>query len=418
MTTIYSTTMRGHMKTTRLVRNNALIALLLTLTLSAVGQSIARHSRKYQTFTSAGTSVETQLPGAGSTWTLLFPTKILDERAAAAAVYDAPTNSLIVFSGASASTVVNDVMALSNANGIGTSDWTTVIPNGDPGSPPARTYHSAVYDAAKSRMIVFGGCTFTGEFCTAYQNDVWVLSNANGVSGAPAWVQLAPTGTPPAARWGHAAAYDPIKNRMIIYGGDNQLVTFSDTWVLSNANGLGGTPAWSQLSPSGGPPKGQDSPSVAYDSANNVLIEFAGNQQDFGGDTNSVWTLSHANGMGGTPVWKRIVANGAAGSPPKRDGHLAAYDPANNRMMIFGGNANTETGFPQLNDAWVLTNANGIGGKPQWNKLQPAGTKPGGRTAHVGGYDSATNRLIIYGGGSWDADFFSTWVLTGANGMP
>jgi hypothetical protein len=267
-------------------------------------------------------------------------------------------------------------------------------------------------------MIVFGGCTFTGEFCTAYQNDVWVLSNANGVSGAPAWVQLAPTGTPPAARWGHAAAYDPSNNRMIIYGGDNQQVTFSDTWVLSNANGLGGTPAWSQLSPSGGPPKGQDSPSVAYDSANNVLIECAGNQQDFGGDTNSVWTLSHANGMGGTPVWKRIVANGAAGSPPKRDGHLAAYDATNNRMMIFGGNANTETGFPQLNDAWVLTNANGIGGKPQWNKLQPAGTKPGGRTAHVGGYDSANNRLIVYGGGSWDADFFSTWVLTGANGMP
>ena len=406
------------MKTTRLVRNNTLIALLLTLTLSAVGQSIARHSRKYQRSTSAGTSVKTQLPPAGSTWTLLFPTNILDERAAAAAVYDTPTNSLVVFGGASGSAVVNDVMALSNANGIGTSNWTTVIPNGDSGSPPARTYHSAVYDAAHSRMIVFGGCTFTGEFCTAYQNDVWVLNNANSVSGTPTWVQLAPSGTPPAPRWGHGAAYDPVTNEMIIYGGDNQDVTFSDTWVLSNANGSGGTPVWKPLSPKNGPPTGQDSPSVVYDPANNILIEFAGNTQGFSGDTNSVWTLSHANGLGGTPVWKRLLAKGPAGLPPKRDGHVAAYDVANNRMMIFGGNANTDTGFPQLNDAWVLTNPNGIGGKPQWNRLKPSGTKPGGRTAHVGGYDSANNRLIIYGGGSWDADFFSTWVLTGANGLP
>jgi hypothetical protein len=418
MTTIYSTTMRGHMKTTKLVRNNTLIALLLALTLSAVGQSIARHSRKYQGFTSARASLETQLPPAVSTWTLLFPTKILDERAGAAAVYDPPTNALIVFGGASAATVDNDVISLVNANGIGTSNWTTVISNGSPGSPPARTYHTAVYDAANSRMIVFGGCTFTGDFCTAYQNDVWVLTNANGASGTPTWVQLAPGGTLPAPRWGQAAAYDPVTNQMIVYGGDNQQVTFSDTWVLSDANGLGGTPTWTKLSPSGGPPKGQDSPSAVYDSANNVLIEFAGTGSDFGADTNSVWTLSHANGLGGTPVWRKIVANGATDSPPKRDGQLAVYDATNNRMIIFGGNANTDTGFPQLNDAWILNDANGIGGKPQWSKLRPSGTKPGGRTAQVGGYDSANNRLIVFGGGSWDADFFSTWVLTGANGLP
>jgi len=406
------------MKTTRLLQNTTIFALLLTLTLSAVGQSITRFSGRRRGFMPSQPHTESGAPPASSKWTLLFPTTILDERAAAAAVYDAPTNSLIVFGGASASTVDNDVMALANANGIGISNWTTVIPNGAPGSPEARTYHSAVYDATNSRMIVFGGCTFTGDFCTTYQNDVWVLTNANGVSGTPTWVQLAPSGTAPAPRWGHAAAYDPVTNEMIVYGGDNQQVTFSDTWVLSNANGVGGTPVWTQLSPSGGPPQGQSSPSIVYDSANNILIEFAGTKSDFGADTNSVWTLSHANGQGGTPVWNNIVRNGAAGSPPKRDGFVATYDTANNRMIVFGGNANTATGFPQLNDAWVLANANGIGGRPQWHKLNPSGPKPGGRTAHVGGYDAANNRLIIYGGGSWDADFFSTWVLTDANGLP
>lgn len=158
--------------------------------------------------------------------------------------------------------------------------------------------------------------------------------------------------------------------------------------------------------------------SVVYDPADNVLIEFAGTKQGFTSDTNSVWTLSHANGLGGTPVWTNLIANGAVGSPPKRDGHTAVFDNNNNRMTIFGGNNNTATGFPQLNDVWVLANASGLGGTPQWTKLNPTGTKPGGRTEQAGVYDPADNRLIIYGGGSWDANFFSTWVLTGANGLP
>ena len=187
---------------------------------------------------------------------------------------------------------------------------------------------------------------------------------------------------------------------------------------MSNANGLGGTPAWTQLSPSGGPPTGQSEASVVYDPANNILIEFGGATHDFIRYTNSVWTLSHANGLGGTPAWTKLIANGAAGSPPKRGLHIAAYDDANNRMMIFGGNTDTTTGFPERNDVWVLANANGLGGKPQWNKLKSSGSKPDGRAAHVGAYDSADNRLIVYGGGSWEAFFFSTWVLTGANGMP
>ena len=393
-----------------------LISTLCLFSTVATGQMIGQNPARYRGFQSSATNNDADVPTSRK-WTLLFPTTILDERGADAAVYDAPTNSLIVFSGANLVAVPNDVMALANANGIGTPNWTTIIPDGAVGSPVGRTFHSAVYDSVNSRMIIFGGCSFTGIYCTSYLNDVWVLTNANSVSGTPSWVQLTTAGTPPPPRWAQAAAYDAVNNRMIVYGGDNQDIVFSDTWVLSNANGLGGTPTWTQLTPSDGLPEGGDSSCVAYDAVNNVLIEFAGNSQNFGGDANSVWTLSNANGSGGSPVWKKLISNGAAGAPPKRDGAVAAYDSANNRMMVFGGNANTATGFPQLNDAWVLTNANGVSGTPKWTRLSPMGTKPGGRTSAVGGYDSANNRLIIYGGGSWDANFFSTWVLTGANGL-
>jgi len=377
-----------------------------------------RDAAKRAQWQAAQENAGARVPATSPKWTLLFPTHILDERFASAAVYDAATNRLIAFSGANLNGVPNDVISLANANGIGTANWTSEIPDAAVGSPPGRTFHSAVYDEANSRMIVFAGCSFTGELCSKYLNDVWVLTNANGMGGTPTWLQLSPTGAPPAPRWAHAAAYDAVNNRMIVFGGDNQSVIFSDTWVLSNANGLGGPATWTHLLPAGGPPEGQDSATVVYDTNDNLLIAFAGTMPGFATDANSVWVLSNANGLGGTPVWKKIVANGAAGSPARRDGHVAAYDSVNNRMMIFGGNSNTATGFPQHNDAWVLANANGLTGTPQWTKMGVPGPIPAGRTSSAGGYDTAGNRLIIFGGGSWEGDFFSTWVLSGANGVP
>src|SRR5215469_4487115 len=357
-------------------------AVIWLLTTFSWGQVVARHNAaRFARWRAIPDDVGPVTPVSSPKWTLLFPRHIPDEHLANAAVYDTATNQLIAFGGASFSAVPNDVVSLSNANGIGTPDWTTVILGGANGSPSGRTFLTAVYDETNSRMIVFGGCAFTGDVCTTL-NDVWVLTNANGVSDTPAWIQLSPSGVPPAPRWGHAAAYDAVNNRMIVFGGDDLSVIFSDTWVLSHANGLGGT------------------------------------MQGFAVDSNSVWTLSNANGLSGAPVWKKIIANGAAGSPPKRDGHVAVYDSTNNRMVIFGGNANTATGFPQHNDTWVLANANGLTGTPQWTRILALGPITAGRTSPVGAYDAANNRLMIYSGVSWDGDFFSSWVLTGANGLP
>jgi hypothetical protein len=333
-------------------------------------------------------------------------------------VYDAPTNSLIMFGGDLYADTSNDLKLLSNANGIGTSDWVTVIPDGAPNSPPARAFQTAGYDAANSRMIVFGGCTGAKQSCSTYVNEVWVLANANGLSGSPMWAQLAPAGTPPVPRIGQTTAYDPTTNSLIVFGGQDSLGSeLSDTWVLTNANGMGGQPAWTQLVPSGGPPTGQDFGTTVYDAADNVLIEFGGLSQSASA-TNSVWTLSHANGSGGPPVWTNLIRNGAGGSIGKRYGQIAAYDGANNRMIVFGGDSDNSRAISELNDVWVLSNANGLSGTAKWSKLSISGSKPSPRVLCLGAYDSADNRLIIHGGISSDGGFFSPWVLTDANGLP
>ena len=168
------------------------------------------------------------------------------------AVFDDATNEMIVFGGFTqlpSNTDLNDTWAL---NLSGAPQWMQLSPSGS--APQGRGGHTAVYDSANRRMIVFGGGRGWSAPCS---NDTWVLSNANSAGGSPTWTELTPTGGSPPVRIDHTAVYDPGSNRMIVFGGNNCFTAgsyYNDVWVLTNANGLGGAPVWTQLTPAGGPP--------------------------------------------------------------------------------------------------------------------------------------------------------------------
>ena len=228
----------------------------------------------------------------------------------------------------------------------GTPVWTSTIVDGAAGSPPPRLGPTAGYDASSNRMMVFGGAAY---------NDVWVLSNANGLGGTSVWtntVAQGAAGSPP-PRSIHTAVYDAAGNRMMVFGGLGSSI-YNDVWVLSNANGLGGTSVWTNTVAQGA---GMSSPwrgghSAVYDAASNRMVMFGG----YNGTTyyNDVWVLSNANGLGGTPGWTNTVAQGAAGSPLGRVQPAAVYDASGKRMILFGGDIFTT----YYNDVWVLSNAN------------------------------------------------------------
>ncbi len=84
----------------------------------------------------------------------------------------------------------------------------------------------AIYDVAANEMIVFGvGVPLP-------VNDVWVLSDANGI-GTPAWTELSASGTPPPARETHTAVFDQATKRMTVFGGSVAGIQLNDTWVLA-----------------------------------------------------------------------------------------------------------------------------------------------------------------------------------------
>lgn len=130
------------------------------------------------------------------TWTQLVPVGSPGGRSWAHGIYDAANHRLVVYGGISSSTVRTDTWALSLS---GSPTWAQLAPTGF--APNQRWGHTLTYDSVRDRMIVFAG----GDGVPT--NGLWALS----LGSSPAWTALSGPGTPPPARMFHSAIYDPVR---------------------------------------------------------------------------------------------------------------------------------------------------------------------------------------------------------------
>lgn len=271
--------------------------------------------------------------------------------------------------------------------------WSQLAP---PGSLPwASESWTAIYDAARDRIVAFGS-----------QTDVWALP----LSGAPVWQQIFPEGTPPSQRSDQQAIYDPIRDRAVMFGGSgpdgidyggDMPPLFNDVWTLS----LGDHPTWTQLFPTGEPPMGRVEHALVYDPVQDRMIVYGGLLAAYNNYLDDTWALS----LGEDPTWVPISDSiyPSIGVGPGGDGHgpgvrLAATidDPFRDRLLVFGG---LGVELP-TSEVWALP----LSGTAVWTRLIPDGVIPGSNYGHGAIFDSHTDRMVVVGGFStqiWSLQF-------------
>ncbi|MBN1322112.1 MAG: TIR domain-containing protein [Thermoleophilia bacterium] len=271
--------------------------------------------------------------------------------------------------------------------------WAEIAPTGSV-QPPQVGAFAMTYEPTTRRLIVFGGSDRTvqigpEEWQDHPTSDTWAFDPATGT-----WTDLEPTGTSPPARLEGALAYDPAGRRLILFGGvtagrDPGPYKYGDTWAYDPLANI-----WTELKPSGAVPSARSSKMV-YDPASGRMIMFGS-----AGETdalNDTWAYD--------PVandWTDLAPSGPL--PKKRAGFGMAYDAASHRALIFGGCNRDGSRF--FNDTWAYDPVDNT-----WTELKPSGPLPRACIASMA-YDTATDRLIMFGGGGPDQDLNDTWAFT------
>lgn len=207
-------------------------------------------------------------------------------------------------------------------------------------------------------------------------NDTWTWDGEN-------WEQLHPTVTPP-ARSGGGMAYDPISDRIIMYGGDGRTNFLGDTWTWTGTD-------WQELTPSASPGL-RGVPYMATDERNGNIVFFGGQSQT--GPTNETWVWDGGNWVQQAPLTRPA---------PRAFGQMA-YDPVNQNLVMFGGSSSG--GF--LNDTWTWDGGN-------WTQHMTT-SAPNIRMAYGLAYDGA--HIILFGGeilGSGGRMNDDTWFWSGTD---
>ena len=188
----------------------------------------------------------------------------------------------------------------------------------------------------------------------------------------------------PTIRNSMAVAYLPSTHMVIAYGGRTSIQTVTEsneTWSWDGSK-------WLQI---GVPGPSVHSPLMAYDGkAALVLYGFVPEGNHEVGQT---WTFDGTH-------WSQQQVT----SPPARSSAAMAWDPASNRVIVFGGTVLSER--RQVNETWAW---DGVG----WSLLQPAHS-PTARQRSAMGPVSKTNTLLLVGGGS-NVVFSDAWVWNGSD---
>jgi hypothetical protein len=214
------------------------------------------------------------------------------------------------------------------------------------------------YDPVHRTLVIYGGSFAFDRPPDQQHQETWTWDGRK-------WQQQHPKDSPP-ARLRTAMAFDPVTQRVILYGGLATLHPFSawnDTWMWDGAN-------WTQLHPPSSPSSVLE-PALAYDGKRGELILAFQTCPDF-------LPCTPDEQFGKTYAWTGTtwvtVSNGAPYHYPR----TIANDPQTGRVVGFAGdeyhsgcsltgNCHPTAGYADL-EIWESSGYGLAGGVPAWRE--------------------------------------------------
>ena len=250
--------------------------------------------------------------------------------------------------------------------------WSKVCGSGTACSAPAIDRHVLAYDASRDRVVLFGGRDVGG-----YSGKTWEWDGAG-------WSMLCDTAlttcSGPHVRSRLAMAFDPVKERVVAFGGSWGWPNFSEeVWdwdgrdwrIQHSANVAFAFPA----------PAARRHHAMAYDLGRERTVLFGGSASS---NFDDLWEFDGEH-------WEQLCGAGTTCTGPSaRRMHALAYDEVAKTIVMFGGVDDTD-----LSDQ--LWEWNGT----SWKQACGDGTActgPSARYEHTMIWDSNRQRIVVFGG--------------------
>jgi hypothetical protein len=254
-----------------------------------------------------------------------------------------------------------------------------VMVNLNPATKPSTRTGPGVASRRNAGELIY---LFGGNALLSTNNQLWSYSVA-----ANNWTQLTPGGTAPTARAWHNLTWDVGQQRLVLFGGSAALngPLRNDVHLYDPVSGN-----WAQPTVVGTPPSPRFLANMVYvPSLGAHLVVFGGTATSANAEattlTNELWKLT-INAGSNTATWAQVTPGGTL--PAARASACMGFDPARNRLVVFGGEIINDT-INQTAQYDVASNT--------WFIDTPTGT-PTKRGSAVCSFDERSGKLLIYGG--------------------
>ena len=238
--------------------------------------------------------------------------------------------------------------------------------------PPGRTLGAAAYDDVRDVLVLYGGRPVAMDTCS---QETWEWDGEF-------WEQV--NALPPTACDHVKMVYDRSRQKTILFSGrDPSEIPVNETWAWNGTQ-------WKFLSQEG--PESRGHFGFVYDPSHKQTILYGGYASMV---SDEFWTWKD-------DAWQELDVSG-----PGALSHFGmTWNQDENALYLFGGATSVSTFASLTNKTWILKDG-------RWEELRPA-ISPSRRGGVAMGYDPVRKRLILYGGFDADRNTLSdTWEWDG-----